>query len=185
MRAGQTSTALTSAKYGFASGSDCMPAPHGWQPGTALTAVLRLLRVIPANDAKPIPTHLDVVKITCKRGSSWQTPRPPYEVTFECALTRVEADYEAAASAAAWTTHTLALGDGALPDKVHAAVQSMPEGESAVFRVPREQVDPAQAHLPDGFASMPTGVRERCLLHVHMKSFVEVRDMTGDGQVLL
>ena len=160
-----------------------MPAPRGWQPCTPLTAVLRLLRIVPGKQAKPIPTHPDVVKITLERGASWQTPRPPYEVTFECAVTPIEADYDAAAPSATWANHTLALGDGSLPEKVQAAVQSMPEGESAVFVVPRGQLNPAEVQLPAGFPAPPSAEQPRCLLHVRMKSFVEVRDMTGDGQV--
>ena len=183
MQEGQTSTAITSAAYSFSADDGHMSAPRGWQPCTPLTAVFALVAhcAWQASQADTDASRCcqDHARARCQLANATAAVRGNVRVRSDTN----KADYDAAAAAATWATHTLALGDGSLPDKVQAAVQSMPEGERAVFVVPRGELNPAEVQLPAGFPAPPSAEQPRCLLHVRMKSFVEVRDMTGDGQV--
>jgi hypothetical protein len=154
----------------------CMlsPALHACAPLSRPASAAPLLQ------AKPLPLQPNVLKLVRTRGASWQTPRPPFDVTFECALAGAQPDCDASGAALAWTTHSLAMGAGAVPEKVEAALQSMPEGEAATFVLAREHV--AGGSAPRGFPAPPPGAA-LCALHIRMVSFVEVRDITGDGRV--
>ena len=132
--------------------------------------------------AKPLPLHPHVIKLTRSAGVSWQTPRPPFEVNIECAVTAAQHKFEELDDSLTWHAYTLSMGATGLPSAVEGALQSMAEQEHSAFFIDRQHLNLNSCEAPAGFPQAPAG-SQLCMLHVRMLSFVEVRDMTGDMRV--
>lgn len=133
--------------------------------------------------AKPLPLCPEVIKIVRAKGTSWETPRTPFEVTFEAAVSPSHPSFEALDASLTWQEHTVTLGQKRLPDRVEAALASMAESESAVFVMRTDFLTPTADDALPRFPVVADSSQHVWHLHLRMLSFVEVRDMTGDGRV--
>ena len=211
MKAGQINAVYSDEGYGFVTGEDHMAPPSAAvQAGASLATVLRLLTTMPGSkvrrlhgghrvarrrrgaaaphaqltaaqlQAKVLPVAKEVLKVTRQKGPSWETAREPHEVTFSAASGAVRPDLDAAAQPDTWRQRTCALGGGALPRGVELALCSMAEGERATFVMPRRLLRGAHDASWAGGADATDGGQWQ--LDVELASFVEVRDMTGEGK---
>ncbi len=131
-----------------------------------------------------------VTKRVLREGAGLETPHAPYEVTvrLDAALPRRwpggGAPPEAANALFASREVRFALGSDAAPPSLQAALASMRPGErAALFCAPACAAQPAAA-LPELRAAQPAALLDGVDYSAELVSFVQVRDLHGDGSLL-
>lgn len=184
MTEGQTNVVMTSSTYGFGHPDCGMAVPSCVSADQALQTELTLLKIVSSQEAKPLTSHPSILKITLASGSGWETPRVPFDVEFNAVTSATATICDAMsipkASGQQWS---ITLGSKAVPDGIEAALCSMNAGEQAIFAIPTELL---KTKLRDQhyWYTLDDHDVSSALVRLHLQSFVEVRDMTGDCQVI-
>lgn len=127
-------------------------------------------------------------KVTLTEGTTWETPRPPFEVTARVAARVPAGDVSSSTDLArAFTSHpafwtadalTATMGDGTLPPALEATLASVSPGERAVVCVDASRCLGGTPSVPPPPTDTP-----RLELDITLTRMIQVRDLTGDGAV--
>ena len=127
-------------------------------------------------------------KVTLTEGSTWETPRPPFEVTTRIAVRVPAGDVSSSTDLPrAFTSHppfwtadalTATMGDGSLPPALEAALGSVSPGERAIVCVDASRCLGGTPSIPPPPTDTP-----RLELDISLTRMIQVRDLTGDGAV--
>lgn len=160
---------------------------------------MQLANWYPSRGVRTVGEAGNIYRRTLKAAQGWEAPRPPFDVTFHLTLcvpttTGRQEEGEVYFSTAGGEPITAALGSGQLPLAVEAALGSMVRGDVAVVACPAAALQ-ASTLLPGPPAEERqqgssgggggNGWQQADWLEfsVQLLDFLQVRDMTGDGQV--
>ena len=156
------------------------------------------------SNASNIPIrHPRATRRVVREGEGWETPRPPFEVTFsvEARVAPARGDFanDSANDSAdfddAWTRAFVAKrvvscvsGDGTLPKALGAAVDAMRVGERCVVwaspSAAAAEISAAKTTSSSSFPAPPaSAAMDGVEYRVELISMVHVRDVFGDGFV--
>ncbi|KAK9805627.1 hypothetical protein WJX72_008874 [[Myrmecia] bisecta] len=182
MKKGERSFFKIKPQYSYAAKDSPLPPPKGTSPDDAFVFDIQLVNWYAKDDVRVVGEDSDIYKRTVKDGTTWETPRAPFEVEVDCKA-RVPSTsgrqgegtpYFATAPGAPlrWT-----MGSGQVPPGLEEGLSSVVKGERAIISVP--------AALAKGGTLLPAPPdgAERVEYEVELLSMLQVRDMTGTGEV--
>jgi hypothetical protein len=131
--------------------------------------------------AAHLPTAPEIIKLAIKKGLSWETARAPFDVTFSCEVRALVASLQSTTPLEEWHKHSDTLGSPSLPRGLQMALSSLAVGEISTFVMPTALLKASANSTWAASHDLPPG--HQCCIDIVLHSFVEVRDMTGDGKV--
>ncbi|GAB4824129.1 hypothetical protein N2152v2_011175 [Parachlorella kessleri] len=188
MTPGERAMLEVQSSYGFKH-KDCkLEPPAGVRPEDPLRVDVQLASFYPGDGVKAVGPNNEVVKRVLQAGEGWETPRPPFEVSAQVTLRLLHTAGKAEEGRQYFATPaekplTAILGSGELSEGLELALSSMARGEEALAYFP------AELALAGRLAPAPPlqeveGTGAWVEARLHLIDFVQVRDMTGDGQVV-
>ncbi|KAL0030965.1 hypothetical protein WJX79_005290 [Trebouxia sp. C0005] len=167
-------------EYGYKH-KDChMTPPKGVSIDEPMHVDIKLLEIYSKDDVRVVGTNENIYKTIKQRSESWESPREPYEVEVSCSARVPAPSGQQGDSTPYFVAPSLkfTMGSGTAPSGLEEALSSMTQGEKAVFSCPTEYVR-GSSLLPD-----PPHQPDRVELDLHLLRFSQVRDMTGNGEVV-
>eukprot|EP00879_Flechtneria_rotunda_P002973 GHRR01003190.1.p1 GENE.GHRR01003190.1~~GHRR01003190.1.p1 ORF type:complete len:634 (+),score=228.22 GHRR01003190.1:2740-4641(+) len=191
--------------YGYQHSSCKMAPPDRVPAGEVLHFDLQLVNWYPAKQVRVCGEESDMFKRVLLESDKWEMARPPNEVTFSLeARTLAYNGHQCTGyqyySVSADNSLQVQLGQGLLPSGLEAALGSMSKGEKAVFVLPALQMQPPSYAPQEGSSDSngdgsnkqqpaqyvlppPPAKAAQVEVCLQLHDLVQVRDMTGDGQV--
>ncbi|KAK2078729.1 hypothetical protein QBZ16_003569 [Prototheca wickerhamii] len=183
MKPGERASLEIKPSYAYQHPKWTAAVPVSLRPDEALHAEVELVEVVPGRKVSTLHGQPDTYKILTKGGDEWETPRAPYRVTLHVTARPCSVggqggvdEYFATAEGAPLQA---VLGSGALPPGLDAAVTAMVRGESSTVSCPRSAASGASG-IPDPPSSSEA---QRIDFEVTLVDFVQIRDLSGDGQM--
>mmetsp|Transcript_1261 Transcript_1261/g.3505 ORF Transcript_1261/g.3505 Transcript_1261/m.3505 type:complete len:651 (-) Transcript_1261:236-2188(-) len=165
MRKGGTCALRVRPSYGWHHPDCKLAAPPGVDTRTTLAFTLTLLGWTPADQVRPVGLNHSLAKVLLSEGGSWESARPPFEVTLHITLRALAYDgipqtgkvlYSTTTGSTAATSGssstgaagggkpiTCVMGQGSLPAGIEEALGHMCRGERSLFIIPAPEMQPA------------------------------------------
>ncbi|GAX74288.1 hypothetical protein CEUSTIGMA_g1737.t1 [Chlamydomonas eustigma] len=194
----QISALKVKPSYGFQHPDCQMKPPNGVPVDEILCFEIQLVRWYPAAQVKALPLSNGTYRRSLKEGTTWENPRPPFEVTFSCSICCPSYDGLQMSGFRYFETEaevplTAQMGSGQLPPGLEAALTSMTLNERCVFVVEASQMggpgSPATTSGQDekdvcSILPSPPNAAAQVEVEVELLNLVQVRDMIGDGSII-
>lgn len=167
-------------EYGYKH-KDChMKPPKGADIDEVLHFDITLLEVYSKDNVRIVGMREDIYKTIKQRSEFWESPREPYEVEVRCSAQVPSPSGQQGSNRPYFSEPRLkfTMGSGAVPSGLEEGLQSMAKGEKAVVSCPVEYAR-GSTLLPE-----PPGAVDRIEFELQLLSLVQVRDLTGNGEVM-
>ena len=182
--------------------SPSLPGANDDNENSVAAKVRRSAAAASLADASGNPAAL---KLSLDPGTTWESPRPPFEVSFSLSASAPAGDGRLGKGEVFWQRGekapagssspssgegliTATMGDGSLPEALEAALSCVCQGETAVVSLPlaafsataqeNKRKKPLLFSLPSSLPSAVSASR-RVELTVRIASMVQVRDLVG------
>uniref|UniRef100_A0A7S3VGN7 peptidylprolyl isomerase n=1 Tax=Dunaliella tertiolecta TaxID=3047 RepID=A0A7S3VGN7_DUNTE len=211
MSEGQRSMLKVRPSFGYLHPDCQMEPPPSVDATQQLAFDLQLVQHYSDTEVRPCGLHSSMFKKVYKEGSSWESVRPPCEITFHATLRALAHDGIQLSGRHLFSTKeqsspsmptppntsmppgvtpgqplSAQLGAGQLPQGIEEALGQMSKQEHAMFILPASAMQlPAESTHPCSVlarALPPKAVQVE--VELELVSIVQVRDITGSGEVI-
>ncbi|EIE22917.1 hypothetical protein COCSUDRAFT_64037 [Coccomyxa subellipsoidea C-169] len=185
MKKGEKARFIMTPEYGYA-GKDCrVPPPAGCAADAAFVFDIHLVDWYGKDEVRVASDDGDVFKRSLCEAETWETPRAPFEVEVTCTARVPSSSGRQGEGRTYFSTPPdqplcFAIGDGQVPSGFEDAVCSLAKLERAIVSCPAAKARPKG---PGGLVPPPPDGIDRVELELQLLSMLQVRDMTGTGEV--